>query len=113
MMKLTLACGLILILILTLAACASNSASPGMANATPAPAAGTQAAVSVATKSTVQAAKPKLVCDDSSQTGSHLATRLCMTPEEAEARRKASQAAAQQFQMQNKQSCGQSGCPPI
>ena len=109
MTKLTLACGLII----TLAACASNPPPAAMA-ATAAPAAGTQAAAPAATQATAQAAKPKLICDDTSQIGSHMAQRICMTPEQAEARRKAAQQAAQEFQMQSKQSCPQSGCgtPP-
>ena len=122
MMKLSLACGLALSALL--AACSSAPthsqlgtaaapsaavapAAPAAPAATAAPAAGT----AVATAST----KIKLVCDDTNQTGSHMITRICLTPEQMEARRKAAQQAAQDAQLRNAQSRSQSasGGPPI
>lgn len=106
MMKLSLACGLALSALLVACSSAPTQSQPA-ATTTAAPAAGT----AVATAS----AKLKLVCDDTNQTGSHMMTRICLTPEQMEARRKAAQQAAQQAQMHNAQSCSQSSCggPPI
>ena len=98
MTKLSLTCGLVL----TLAACASNPSTPAPAAAVSAPT-GAPAATTAPAAGTPTAAvstKPKLICDDTSQMGSHMMTRICLTPEQAEARRKAAQQAA--FEAQNK-----------
>jgi hypothetical protein len=93
MTKLSLACGLMLSL--ALVACAS----------TPKPAASATAAPAGSTSGTAQAsAKPKLICDEEKPLGSLLPQRICMTPEEAAARQKASQQ-----QIQNMQSQGSIG----
>jgi len=105
MTKLSFACGLALSAVLAACASAPHN-SPAAASA--APAAGT---------TTVAAAgdKPKLVCEDSTQIGSHFKQRICMTPEEAEARRKAAQAMFNQSGHTNpcgNNPCGQPGSPP-
>jgi hypothetical protein len=96
MTKFVLACGLAL----TLMACASN---PDQSSAA-APAAGSSAAPASSTATTVaQAApaKPKLVCEEQKPLGSLLPQRICMTPEEAAARKKASQDRMRQMQDQS------------
>jgi len=96
MTKLALACGLAV----TLMACASNPQSPAPvaapAGASAAPAAGTS-------NTTAQAApaKPKLVCEEQKPLGSLLPQRICMTPEEAAARKKAAQDKVRQMQDQS------------
>jgi hypothetical protein len=102
MTKLSRACGLILSAALTACASAPQNA-PGAASA--APAAGT--AIATASSST-----PKLVCEDSSQMGSHFKQRICLTPEQVEARRRASQQAAQDFQNRAHPVSGD-GKPPV
>lgn len=85
MTKLLMTCGAVVLL----AACASQPATTGStASPSAAPAAGTTAAVAATT--TAQA-KGKLVCEDSEQIGSHFRSRVCLTPEQVEARRKATQ----------------------
>lgn len=73
------------------------------AAATPAPAPAT-AVTAVAPKSST----PKLVCEDSTEIGSHLRKRICLTPEQVEARKKA----ARNFSdnMHSTVQCGASGC---
>lgn len=107
MSKLLMTCGLVV----ALTACASSQPSPsasssasgasGQASATAAPAAQSGTATAVA--------KPKLICEDTAQMGSHFQQRVCMTPEQAEARRKAAQAAMQNYQMQGAQCAQGSG----
>ena len=112
MMKLSLACGLALSTILVACSSAPTQSQPSAA----APAANTAPAVTTApaagTATATASTKIKLVCDDTNQTGSHMMTRICLTPEQMEARRKAAQEAAQQAQMHNVQSQSQ-GQPPI
>ncbi|HEX2668591.1 MAG TPA: hypothetical protein VHP13_09480 [Gammaproteobacteria bacterium] len=96
MTKFALACGLALSL--GIVACASNPETPAPAadtSATPAPAAGSAA------EAPKTAAKPKLVCEESKPLGSLLPQRICMTPEEAAARKRASQDAMRNIQNQS------------
>jgi len=92
MTKLTLACGLALSL--SLLACASTPTPAAPSAAAGAPAAGTATAQAAATK-------PKLVCEESKPLGSLLPQRICMTPEEADQRRKAAQEKVRQIQDQS------------
>jgi hypothetical protein len=92
MTKLTLACGLIL----TLAACASDpagTASTATTTAAPAP--------DTAGPAPQAAAKPKLVCEETKPLGSLLPQRICVTPEEAAARKRAAQDAMRNMQQQS------------
>ncbi|MFI4920378.1 MAG: hypothetical protein ACHQAZ_01920 [Gammaproteobacteria bacterium] len=108
MSKLLMTCGLVV----ALTACASSQPSPsasssasgasGQASATATPAAQSGTATAVA--------KPKLICEDTAQMGSHFQQRVCMTPEQAEARRKAAQAAMQNYQNSTVSACGDNGC---
>lgn len=85
MTKLLMTCGAMVLL----AACASQPATTGStASPAVAPAAGTTAAVAAATSAP---AKGKLICEDSEQIGSHFHSRVCLTPEQVEERRKAAQ----------------------
>lgn len=91
MTKLTLACGLALCL--SLMACASTPKSAAAGSATATPANGT---------ATAQAStKPKLICEESKPLGSLLPQRVCMTPEEAAQRQKASQENMRNMQNQS------------
>jgi hypothetical protein len=87
-------------LLLALAACANDE--PHVAAGVPstAPAAHTASAAA-------QAGKPKLVCEETKPLGSLLPQRICVTPEEAAARKKASQEAIRN--MQNQSSGSQNG----
>jgi len=69
--------------------------------ANPAPTASTTAAPAAST------AKPKLICEDDEQIGSHFRKRVCLTPEQVEARKKA---ARDMFQHGQVNSCNESGC---
>lgn len=90
MTKLSLACGLTLSA--ALAACSSTPpAGQTATGSTSAPAATTAA-------STASTRGPKLVCEDTSQMGSHFSQHICLTPEQVAQRRKDSQQAAQDFQ---------------
>lgn len=101
MSKLLMTCGLVM----ALTACAtSQPASTASSGASTAPAAQSGAAPATAVT------KPKLVCEDTAQMGSHFQQRVCMTPEQAEARRKAAQAAMQNYQNSTVSACGDSGC---
>ena len=106
MTKLALACSLAL----TLMACASNpnnsapAAAPAANGTTSAPASGTAPAAA----SAQAPAKPKLVCEEQKPLGSLLPQRICMTPEEAAARRKAAQDRVQNMQNQSAVGPGQS-----
>lgn len=83
MTKLLMTCSVAMLL----AACASQPATMGStATPTAVPAAGTAAAVAATTSTQ---AKGKLVCEDSEQIGSHFHSRVCLTPEQVEARKKA------------------------
>ena len=85
------------------AATAVSPAAPaGTVAASPAPAAPTTAAPAVST------AKPKLICEDETEIGSHFRRRICMSPEQAAARRKAAQDAFRN--RSSTQSCNESGC---
>lgn len=104
MTKLSLACGLALSV--ALAACSTTPpASQSTTGSTSAPAA-TTAATTASTKS------PKLVCEDSTQMGSHFKQHICLTPEQVEQRRKEAQQAAQDFQNRG-QAVNSDGKPPV
>lgn len=114
MTKLFLTCGLLA----ALTACATSQPAP-MAAASPAtsavPAATSAPAAQTATTVAAAPGKPKLVCEETDQMGSHFPQRVCMTPEQMEARRKAAQAAMQNYQMQGAQCAqgsGACGGPP-
>lgn len=100
MTKLFLACGLALSA--ALAAC--SSAPPAAPTATTASGATTTAPTTASTK-------PKLVCDDSDQMGSHFSHPICLTPEQVEQRQKDSRQAAQDMQ-QRAQAVSADGKPP-
>jgi len=102
MTKLSLACGLVLSAALT--ACAS-APQDSPRTATAAPGAGTAIAAASGTR-------PKLVCEDSNQIGSHMAAHICLTPEQVEARRKEAQQAAQDFQ-NRPHAVSADGKPPV
>lgn len=102
MTKLTLACGLALSA--ALAAC--SSAPPTASTASAAPAATTAAATAKVSS------KPKLVCDDSDQMGSHFSHPICLTPEQVAQRQRDSQQAAQDMQ-QRAQPVAADGKPPV
>lgn len=81
MTKLLMTCGAAVML----AACASQPATTGSTSSPmAAPAAGTVAAATA-----TQPQQGKLICEDSEQIGSHFHSRVCLTPEQVEARRKA------------------------
>lgn len=84
------------------AAAVSPAPAAGTVAASPAPAAPTTAAPAVST------AKPKLICEDETEIGSHFRRRICMSPEQAAARRKAAQDAFRN--RSSTQSCSDSGC---
>ena len=89
--------------LLLLAACASQPATSG---ATAAPDAGTSTGAVIATAAQPQ--QSKLICQDSEQIGSHFRSRVCLTPEQVEARRKAAQAMFEQGGQTNP--CGNNPC---
>ncbi len=110
MTKLLMTCGLLA----ALTACATSqpastapasAAAPAAASASAAPAAQSGAAPVAAAPG-----KAKLVCEETDQMGSHFQQRVCMTPEQAEARRKAAQAAMQNYQNSTVSACGDNGC---
>lgn len=115
MSKLIQAAGLFL-----MAACCAIPALGDDAPATPAPAAGTAVAAAPApapaaapAPATVVAAAPKsavpkLVCEDDSEIGSHLHKRICYTPEQVQARKKA--ARDMMDSMHSTVQCGDGGC---
>lgn len=92
MTKLTLACALALSL--SLMACAS---APKTATAVPT-ASGTTTAPAMGTATAQASTKPKLICEESKPLGSLLPQRICMTPEEAAARKTAAQNAMRNMQ---------------
>ena len=94
MMKLLMTCGLTL----ALTACATSQPSP---IASAAPAAQTSAIVT-------SAPKVKLVCEDTRPLGSHIPQRICLTREQIEARKKATQEAMRRMDSTN----GQGGFNP-
>jgi hypothetical protein len=110
MTKLLMTCGLLA----ALSACATSQPAPSAAAGSAASAAATATAAPAAQSgaATVAAApsKSKLVCEETDQMGSHFQQRVCMTPEQAEARRKAAQAAMQNYQNSTVSACGDSGC---
>jgi hypothetical protein len=78
----------------------------------PVPAATTSAAQAVPSAQTITApaastVKPKLICEDADQIGTHFRKRICLTLEQVEARRKAAQKA---FQNDPHNTCSKSGC---
>ena len=94
MTKLTLACALALSL--SLMACAS---APKTATATAVPtASGTTTAPATGPVTAQASTKPKLICEESKPLGSLLPQRICMTPEEAAARKTAAQNAMRNMQ---------------
>src|SRR5579859_2808712 len=104
MRTLLLTCGLMAVL----TACATSQPSP-TAEATPAaaPTSVASAATSAAPQAAPAPTKGKMVCEDSARIDSHFKQRVCMTPEEVEARRKAAQADMQNYQ--NSSVCAQGG----
>jgi hypothetical protein len=56
----------------------------------------------------VSTAKPRLICEDETQIGSHFRKRICMSPEQAAERRKAAQDAFRNHSAT--QSCSDAGC---
>ncbi len=107
MSKSFLICGLLMALTACATSQPSSTASTASA-AAPAMAANTAAAPAASTAAAP--AKPKLVCEETDQMGSHFQQRVCMTPEQMEARRKAAQAAMQTYQNSSVSACGDSGC---
>ncbi len=94
-------------------------AAPALADGTPTPAAGTAVAAAPATAAAPapatavaaaapKSSTPKLVCEDDSEIGSHLHKRICLTPEQVQARKKA----ARDFSdnMHSSVQCGANGC---
>lgn len=111
MTKLFLTCGFLAVL----SACATSQPAPMAVSESSAPAATSGVAPQVA--AAPAPAKPKLVCEDDARIDSHFHQRQCYTPEEMEARRKASQEAMRNAQMQGSQCSASSeggGCggPP-
>ena len=103
MTKLSLACGLAFSVVM--AACSSVPKSDQAATAAPA----------AATTARAAPATPKLICEDSTQIGSHMSQRICLTPEQVAERRKAAQAMFNQSGHTNpcgNSPCGQGGQPP-
>lgn len=91
MTKLTLACGLALSLSLMACASAPKTATVPVAS-------GTSAAPAAGTATAQASTKPKLICEESKPLGSLLPQRICMTPEEAAARKTAAQNAMRNLQ---------------
>ena len=96
MAKLLMTCGLML----ALTACATTQPAPmaatasggGAASATQSAPAASTAEVAQSAPAATTAVKPqqaKLICEDSAQIGSHFHSRVCLTPEQVEARKKA------------------------
>jgi len=112
MTKLLMTCGLLA----ALTACATSQPAPSAAATTAAPAAATSASAAPAAQTTAVAAtavapaKPKLVCDETARIDSHFQQRVCLTPEQVEARRKAAQEAMRNYQNSTVSACGDSGC---
>lgn len=110
MAKLLMTCGLVV----ALTACATSqtapSASSSASGGSAVPAATTSAAPAAQSGAVAVAGKPKLVCEETDQMGSHFQQRVCMTPEQAEARRKAAQAQMQTYQTSGVTACGANGC---
>ncbi|MFI4967454.1 MAG: hypothetical protein ACHQAU_01910 [Gammaproteobacteria bacterium] len=111
MTKLLMTCGLLV----ALTACATSQPAPSAAAAPATPAATETAAAAPAAQTgaaPVAAApgKSKLVCEETDQMGSHFQQRVCMTPEQAEARRKAAQEAMRNYQNSTVSACGDNGC---
>jgi hypothetical protein len=82
------------VLTLALAACADAPPQTSATGSTVAPSARTATTATAA----AQAGKPKLVCEETRPLGSLLPQRICLTPEEAAARKKASQEAIRNIQ---------------
>lgn len=102
MTKLLMTCGAAVLL----AACASQPASTVSTTAPAAsPAVSTTAAP--ATTTGAQPQQSKLICEDSTQIGSHFRSRVCLTPEQVEARHKAAQS---MFDHGMTNPCGNSPC---
>ena len=93
MTKMNLACALALSL--AMVACASTPKQTAASGATAAPAGSTTAVAQAAP------AKPKLICEEQKPLGSLLPQRICLTPEEAAARQKASQEKMREIQNQS------------
>ena len=104
MTKLLMTCGLLA----ALTACATSQPAPMAAAGSAAPTETATSAPAVQTAVAAAPAKGKLVCADSSRIDSHFKQRICMTPEQVEARRKAAQADMQNAQLQGSQ-CAQGG----
>ncbi len=107
MTKSFLICGVLAALTACATSQPASTASTASAAAPAVAAADTTAGAPAATTAAAPG-KPKLVCEETQQLGSHFPQRVCMTPEQMEARRKAAQAAMQNYQMQGAQ-CAQGG----
>lgn len=96
----------------TASALADGSPAPTAGTVAAAPAPATAAAPAPATAAVAATAPksstPKLVCEDDSEIGSHLHKRICLTPEQVQARKKA----ARDFSdnMHSTVQCGANGC---
>jgi len=108
MTKLLLTCGLVM----ALTACATSQPSPS-AGVSPA-ASPAVAATTAAPQVAAAPSKPKMVCEETDQMGSHFSQRVCMTPEEMEARKRAAQESMRNLQNSSVSACGDNGCggPP-
>jgi len=110
MTKLLITCGLLA----ALTACATSQPAPSAAASSAVPPA-TSASAAPASQTAVAAtaaapAKPKLVCDETARIDSHFQQRVCLTPEQVEARRKAAQEAMRNYQNSTVSACGDGGC---
>lgn len=110
MTKLLMTCGLLMVL----AACATSQPAPSASASASAPAVTSASAAPAAQSGTAPVAaapaKPKLVCEAADQMGSHFQQRVCMTPEQMEARKKAAQEAMRNYQNSTVSACGDNGC---
>ncbi len=95
-------------LALLMTACATPQQPPAQASGAATSSGQPQMVVSTGT----QPAGQKLICSESYPMGSHIPQRICLTPEQAAARKKAAQEAMQNVQMQGAQSQGSGNNPP-
>ena len=103
MTKLLLTCGLLA----ALTACATSQPAPSAPTASTSSAAPDAGSAAAAPQVAAAPSKPKMICEDTARTDSHFQQRVCMTPEQMEARRKQAQADMQNYQ--NSGVCAQGG----